>query len=201
MIWPARLAAGVIDAKFASSPEKTTTGITLPLLSRSSGSRSGLAPLASATSSTARSKSLVFSARFASSIELTVTTSPISPRARATTIVFVDMKDARTSARLVRDGFGERAQQTVEVDWLAQPVKDIELGRPQVVTPAAGIGGYNDDRRVVILRQRAKPHDKTYAITIRQVDIHQNCMILSSCRARQRVAYRIGKIGGKPDLP
>src|ERR1700735_52726 len=74
----------ISDAKRAPFAENTTTGITLPLLSRSSGSKSGLAPLASATSSTARSKSLVFSAFFAAAIELTVTTSPIAPSAQAT---------------------------------------------------------------------------------------------------------------------
>ncbi len=47
----------------------------------------------------------------------------------------------------------------------------------------------------------AQAHDQTYAIAIRQVDIHQNCVILSCRRARERVACGIGEIGGKSGLP
>ena len=116
-------------------------------------------------------------------------------------IVFVDVKNSRTSVRLVHDGLGKQPHQAVKVHRLVQPIHDIELGRPQVVAPAAGIGGYNDDRCVAILRQRAQAHDQTDAVAIRQLDIHQNSAILSCHHARERVAYRIGEVRGKSDLP
>jgi hypothetical protein len=43
-------------------------------------------------------------------------------------IVIVDMKDARTSVRIMYLGLDQRPRETVQIDWLAEPVQDIEVG-------------------------------------------------------------------------
>ena len=73
---------------------------------------------------------------------------------------------------------------------------DLKSSRPRLGSP--------DTTMIDVSRYCGSSRKRTIRLTpsaIRQVDIDQNCVILSCRRARERIAYRIGKIGGKSDLP
>jgi len=105
-----------------------TTGIRLPLLSRSSDSRSGLASLAKAGSSTARSNSPALQRAPGCLDRIDRYDIRNFAELAINQIIFVDMKDSGTFARRARDRLRKQPHERVEIYRFAQPVQDIELG-------------------------------------------------------------------------